>query len=87
MSVFLKRLLPFAISLTLGLGLTQIIKRVESRVGVVDPNIMGSLCPGGKDWDLPGSSCHNGLIIDYMPPIADEMPTKKVLVKKKKRGH
>jgi hypothetical protein len=84
MSVFLNRILPFAISLTLGLGLTHIIKWAESNVGAVDPNIMGSLCPGGKDWDLPGSSCHNGWIFDRMPPIADEIPTKKVVRKKKK---
>ena len=31
----------------------------------IDPNLGKPRCPGGKDWDLPGSSCHDGLIVDY----------------------
>ena len=80
----LKRLLPFAVCLTVGFGSIRVMRFAESKVGVVDPGIMGSLCPGGKDWDLPGSSCHNGLIIDYMPPVAPAKSVEKV--GKKKRG-
>jgi hypothetical protein len=31
----------------------------------IEPNLGRPQCPGGKDWDLPGSSCHDGLIVDY----------------------
>jgi hypothetical protein len=40
----------------------------------VDPNLAKPQCPGGKDWDLPGSSCHNGMIADYATP-AVPLPT------------
>jgi hypothetical protein len=37
----------------------------------IDPNLGEGQCPGGKDWDLPGSSCHDGLIVDYvLPPLS-----------------
>jgi hypothetical protein len=40
----------------------------------VDPNLGQPQCPGGKDWDLPGSSCHNGVIADFgLPP--EPIPT------------
>ena len=38
----------------------------------IDPNLGKSQCPGGKDWDLPGSSCHYGLIIDRILPAVSE---------------
>jgi hypothetical protein len=50
----------------------------------IDPNLMRDQCPGGKDWDQRGSSCHEGVIIDYMPPVAPVKPSETAT--KKKRG-
>jgi hypothetical protein len=37
----------------------------------IDPNLGRPQCPGGRDWDQPGSSCHDGLIVDYwLPPVS-----------------
>jgi len=37
----------------------------------IDPDLGRPQCPRGKDWDLPGSSCHDGLIVDYvLPPVS-----------------
>src|SRR6266851_4945915 len=69
MAFLLKSLLPFAICLTLGFGSIQVTRFAESKVGIVDPSIIQNRCPGGKDWDLPGSSCRDGIIFDYIPPI------------------
>ena len=38
----------------------------------IDPNLGKPQCPGGKDWDLPGNSCHEGMIIDYILPAVSE---------------
>jgi hypothetical protein len=44
----------------------------NSLVTEVDPDLMKAECPGGKEWDGPGSSCHKGLIVDYIrPPTPD----------------
>jgi len=51
----------------------------------IDPNLMKGQCPGGKDWDLPGSSCHEGMIFDRRPPIAPA-PSVEIVTNKKKRG-
>jgi hypothetical protein len=59
----------------------------------IDPNLGRPECPGGKDWDLPGSSCHNGMIADYFwptdeSPAKEGFPAKKRLASiKRKRGH
>jgi hypothetical protein len=42
----------------------------------IDPNLMKRECPGGKEWDLPGSSCHGGLIADYPVTIDGKLPGK-----------
>ena len=57
-------------------------------VAEVDPNLMRAQCPGGKDWDLPGSSCHNGLIADKPIPLkpATVDAKQQPVVEKKKRG-
>ena len=39
----------------------------------IDPNLGKPQCPGGKDWEMPGSSCHDGIIVDYMlPPLSSK---------------
>src|SRR5437870_1821666 len=39
----------------------------------IDPNLGKGQCPGGKDWDLPRSSCHDGIIVDYiLPPVSEK---------------
>jgi|ERR1051326_6805834 hypothetical protein len=39
----------------------------------IDPNLGKPQCPGGKDWDMQGSSCHDGIIVDYMlPPLSSK---------------
>jgi hypothetical protein len=53
----------------------------------VDPDIMKAECPGGKEWDGPGSSCHDGIIVDYvLPPIPlTAIEKSQRVVQKKKR--
>ena len=53
----------------------------------IDPNLMKSQCPGGRNWNGPMSSCHEGLIVDYVRLDADA-PTQRrsAVVIKKKRG-
>jgi|GEM_PF-2809390 hypothetical protein len=54
----------------------------------IDPNLGKPQCPGGKDWYQPGSSCHNGIIVDYVYRSSErdlEVPMK-VGRHKKKRG-
>jgi hypothetical protein len=85
MTFLVKRTMPFAICAALGFGSIQLMRFAESKVGFVDPAIMESRCPGGKDWDLPGSSYHNGMIFDHILTV-DEMPSKKLAAKKMKRG-
>jgi len=37
----------------------------------IDPNLGRPQYPGGKDWDLQGSSCRDGIIVDYqLPPVS-----------------
>ena len=42
----------------------------------IDPNLAKPECPGGKDWDLPGSSCHDGIIVDFILPPSSEQAFK-----------
>jgi hypothetical protein len=64
------------------LGLVFVVPVLTTEI---DPNLMRPQCPGGKDWDLPGSSCHDGMIVDYILTI-DETTAKKLIAEKKKRG-
>ena len=61
----------------------------NSVVTEVDPDLMKAECPGGKEWDGPGSSCHEGLIVDYIrpptPDIAMDRPQGVILKKKRVR--
>ena len=59
----------------------------NSLVTEVDPNLMKAECPGGKEWDGPGSSCHEGLIVDYIrPPIPDTAKDRpQRMIRKQKR--
>jgi hypothetical protein len=43
----------------------------------IDPNLGKPQCPGGKDWDLPGSSCHDRIIFDYMPRVVSQTASEK----------
>ena len=43
----------------------------------IDPNLGKAQCPGGKNWDSPGSSCHDGVIVDYAPPFVSEATPQK----------
>ena len=44
----------------------------------IDPNLGKRQCPGGKDWDLPGSSCHDGIIYDNFSIISYEPTPKRI---------
>lgn len=44
----------------------------------IDPNLGKAQCPGGKNWDRPGSSCHEGMIVDYSPPVVSEPTLQKI---------
>lgn len=81
-----KRLLTLSFTLIVVAGLLVLLFVVPVLTTEIDPNLMRPQCPGGKDWDSPGSSCHDGLIVDYMPPIVDEVPVKSV-ANKRKRTH
>lgn len=60
----------------------------DSLVAEVDPNLMGTGCPGGKEWDGPGSSCHNGIIVDYVLPayLPTGVENRHKVDKKRRRG-
>lgn len=45
----------------------------------IDPNLAKPQCPGGKDRDLPGSACHDGIIVDYLPRVTNPQVAKKRL--------
>jgi hypothetical protein len=63
----------------------------------IDPNTGKAQCPGGKDWDLPGSSCHYGMIVDsYIPAVPEKTMQEGIrrgdivrsrVPRKVKRGH
>ena len=69
----------------LGVASIHLMRFAESKVGAVDPDIMKNGCPGGKDWDLPGSSCHDGNIFHHMPPVAPSKSAEVVRKEKEKR--
>jgi len=85
MSNFWKKLLMFGVSIIVATTLLSIAYVVPIMTTEIDPNLMRPQCPGGKDWDLPGSSCRDGVIFDYTLTI-DETTAKKLAVEKKKRG-
>ena len=85
MSKFWKRLLSLGSALIVIAGMLGLVFVVPVLTTEIDPNLMRPQCPGGKDWDLPGSSCRDGVIFDYTLTI-DETTAKKLDVEKKKRG-
>jgi len=87
MSRFWKRLLAFGFAVLLGIGLLTLIYVVPVLTTEIDPNLMRGRCPGGKDWDLPGSSCRDGIIFDRDPIVVAEMPGQPTVIKKRKRTH
>lgn len=87
MSRFWKRLFAFSFAVILGIGLLTLIYAVPMLTTEVDPNLMKSQCPGGKDWDMPGSSCRDGIIFDVAPIVVREMPGQPSVMKKRKRAH
>ncbi len=79
-------------ALILGACLVSLAYVIPVLTTEIDPNLMRPQCPGGKDWDLLGSSCQGGIIFDYyMPPVAatksSEIGQKKTGGLKKKRDH
>ena len=73
----------FAFILIAGmLGLVSVVPVLTTEI---DPNLMKAQCPGGKDWDLPGSSCRDGVIFDYVLTI-DGTTAKKLVAEKTSRG-
>jgi hypothetical protein len=80
-----KRFLILGLGLILAATLLSLAYVVPIMTTEIDPNLMRPRCPGGKDWDLPGSSCHDGIIIDYILTI-DEATGKKLIAEQKKRG-
>ena len=85
MSKFWKRLLSLGSALIVIAGMLGLVFVVPVITTEIDPNLMRPQCPGGKDWDLPGSSCRDGVIFDYVLAI-DETTAKKLVAEKKKRG-
>ena len=82
-----KRVSALTVLLIAGMALSGWILFANSLVGEVDPNLMKTECPGGKDWDLPGSSCHDGIIVDYvLPPKSENVAEKQQRVVGKKGG-
>jgi len=83
-----KRVLALTVLMTAGGVLGSLALFEKSLIGEVDPNLMKVQCPGGKDWDMPGSSCQEGIIVDNLLPPAQAMPVEKQqrVDKKKKRG-
>jgi len=88
MSRFWKRLLACGFAVILGTGLLALVYVVPVLTTEVDPNLMKGQCHGGKDWDMPGSSCHDGIIFDYaLPPIPVpvlKQPSVNMVVRKKR---
>jgi len=90
MSRFWKRLLALSFAVALSTGLLALVYVVPVLTTEVDPNLMKSQCPGAKDWDMPGSSCHQGVIADYAAPsvalsIPKRPPMNMALRKKRHR--
>lgn len=83
-----KRVMALTVLLVAGITLGSMTLFADSLIGEVDPNLMKAECPGGKEWDSPGSSCHDGIIWDYvLPPYPEMLFEKKQRVdKKKKKG-
>jgi hypothetical protein len=83
------RLWKGSLSLSLGLIVLACLFSLAYLIPVltteIDPNLMKGQCPGGKDWDLPGSSCHEGMIFDYMPSVAPVKPPEIAAKKKRDR--
>jgi hypothetical protein len=80
-----KGTLSLSLALILGACLFSLAYVIPVLTTEIDPNLMKGQCPGGKDWDLPGSSCRDGTIFDYMPPVAPTVSSE-IALKKKKRG-
>ncbi len=83
MSRIWKRLLVLSFAVILGTGLLTLIYVVPVLTTDVDPNLGKGQCPGGKDWDLPGSSCIEGDIFDKAP-IVVETPGQPTAIKRKR---
>jgi len=67
-SIFLAILVAVFVSASITAAVVVPILTTE-----IDPNLAKLQCPGGKDWGLPGSSCHDGMIIDYeLPAVSEE---------------
>ena len=83
-----KRVMALTALLIAGIALSGLLVFANSLIGDVDPNLMKAECPGGKDWDSPGSSCHDGIIVDYiLPPDRGKLSEKQQrVVTNKKRG-
>ena len=67
MTMIWKKLLKVSLALIAGiviLGAAYVIPVLSTEI---DPNLGKPECPGGKDWDQPGSSCHDGIISDIWP--------------------
>jgi len=82
-----KRLLVLSFAVILGTGLLTLVYVVPVLTTEVDPNLMKGQCPGGKDWDMLGSSCRDGIIFDKAPIVVGEMPGQPTVIKKRKRTH
>ena len=83
-----KRVMALTALLIAGIALSGLLVFANSLIGDVDPNLMKAECPGGKDWDSPGSSCHDGIIVDYiLSPDRGRLSEKQQrVVTNKKRG-
>jgi hypothetical protein len=68
-----KRIIGLMTLLIAGTILGSLALFANSLTGEVDPNLMKAECPGGKEWDSPGSSCHDGIIFDYVLPQIPQM--------------
>ncbi len=86
MSRFWKRLLALNFALILGAVVLSLAYVVPVLTTEIDPNLMRAQCPGGKDWDLPGSSCRDGIIYERAPIVVD-MRGQPTVIKKRKRIH
>jgi hypothetical protein len=82
-----ERVMALTASLIAGITLSGFVLFASSLIGDVDPNLMKTECPGGKDWDGPGSSCHEGLIVDYVrsPDEATLIEKQQRVVKKRRK--
>ena len=86
MATFKRAFFGLSLSLILGVALLTVVYVVPVLTTEIDPDLGKPQCPGGKDWDLPGSSCHDGIISDYAAPVASADPAKASRAVKRKRG-